>query len=100
VVEDWQRIFPGEILNLLGRAQPEKLTLYSTASILANSYTTGKPKRLSEKMNRKINRNEILWIVQEKGCLPGHLQQNRQDSWITNRPILKNKYAIRRFFLN
>jgi len=48
VIRDWMRIFPKEMLDLLGRQKPEAISNYMTGSLLIKCHNSKKPKRLFE----------------------------------------------------
>jgi len=53
-IRDWMRLFPREMLDLLGRQKPEAVANYMVGSMLINCYNTKKPVRLY----RMIKENE------------------------------------------
>jgi len=48
VIKDWQRIYPKEMLDLLGRQKPDVFAKYMIGSIFINCYNTSKPTRLHQ----------------------------------------------------
>jgi len=46
IIKDCMRIFPREMLDLLGRQKPEVIATYMTGSLLINCYNCRKPSRL------------------------------------------------------
>jgi len=43
-VKDWGRLYPKDMLDTLGRAQPGQFANYATASIVINTHNSGLPK--------------------------------------------------------
>jgi len=111
VIGDWQRLFPREMLDTLGRAKPAKFAQYSTASILIKSYTSGKPKRLAEMIREneyKISRTNTIRFFdssrkrigyQAIGNRIGNTALLLDDEWtkMTNKDSTR-KYLKKTFF--
>jgi len=88
VKRDRQRIYPREILDTIGKAKPGKFVLYSTASILINSYTSGKPKRLSEMLKEneyRIKRTDSIGFFDASKKKIGFqaISNRLVNSWMT-----------------
>jgi len=53
VIKDWMRIYPRDMLDLLGRQKPEVFAKYMTGSIFIICYNKSKPSRLHQMI--KVN---------------------------------------------
>ncbi len=71
-IKDYERIYPREMLDTIGRAKPDRWALYAMALLIHNVRRTGAPVRLAE----EIMRNEFRMRRSEQ---PQHYDASKKE---------------------
>jgi len=102
-IRDYERLYPREMLDLLGRQKPKVIDKYMTGSVYINCYLSGKPNRLlaTIKENEYLIRRtgQLRYFDSSKKRIGKQALCNRIDEVVkafdTNWTKLNNKDAIR-----